>query len=90
MALLLLDLAEHYFFAKNTTPVGDDKTDLQWWPTALYYHIDPRSFKDSDADGVGDLKGMRYYRIILSTLDVNTYRCTCYVKFCISVMLYRD
>ena len=28
-----------------------------WWGTALIYHIYTRSFKDSNNDGIGDLKG---------------------------------
>ena len=32
--------------------------ETQWWEKGVIYQIYPRSFSDSNADGIGDLEGV--------------------------------
>ncbi|MBI2704857.1 MAG: alpha-amylase [Actinobacteria bacterium] len=45
--------------------------DTPWWKTAVAYQIYPRSFADSNADGVGDLEGIRRHLDYLAWLGVD-------------------
>jgi oligo-1,6-glucosidase len=44
--------------------------DRQWWKNAVVYQIYPRSFKDSNGDGIGDLKGITEKLDYLQNLGV--------------------
>ena len=42
-----------------------------WWREAVFYQIYPRSFQDSNGDGIGDLEGIRSKLEYLSWLGVD-------------------
>ena len=45
--------------------------ESEWWRSAVIYQIYPRSFADSDGDGVGDLPGVTSRLEALETLGVD-------------------
>lgn len=49
----------------------DSTTALDWWKRSVVYQIYPRSFADSDGDGVGDLRGIIDHLDHLETLGVD-------------------
>jgi alpha-glucosidase len=56
-----------------------DSEGHQWWQHAVFYEIYPRSFADSNNDGVGDLKGIASKLDYLKSLGVDAIWITpCY------------
>ena len=42
-----------------------------WWKESVIYQIYPRSFKDNDGDGIGDLKGIISKLDYIKSLGIN-------------------
>lgn len=47
-------------------------SDKKWWEHATIYQIYPRSFQDSNGDGIGDLNGITSRLTHLADIGVNT------------------
>jgi alpha-glucosidase len=50
---------------------GPASSEQNWWKNAVIYEIYPRSFQDSNGDGIGDLKGITAHLDYLKTLGVD-------------------
>ena len=48
-----------------------EPVDPDWWRTAVVYQIYPRSFADANADGIGDLAGVRSRLDYLADLGID-------------------
>jgi len=57
--------------AAQTSSQAVDAEGHQWWQHAVFYEIYPRSFADSNNDGVGDLKGIASKLDYLKDLGVD-------------------
>ncbi|MBG6057403.1 oligo-1,6-glucosidase [Cryobacterium sp. MP_M5] len=53
------------------TPIADAGAAAPWWTRAVVYQVYPRSFADSDGDGIGDLGGIRGRLDYLAELGVD-------------------
>jgi alpha-glucosidase len=80
--------------AQAQKPAADAATH-DWWKHAVFYEIYPRSFADSNNDGIGDLKGIDSHLDYLKDLGVDAIWITpCYpspqVDFGYDVSDYED
>jgi alpha-glucosidase len=75
--LLLVILTS--FLKIHAQPKPVDAEGHQWWQNAVFYEIYPRSFSDSNNDGIGDLNGITSKLDYLKSLGVDAIWITpCY------------
>lgn len=48
-----------------------DKHRWGWWKSAVFYQIYPKSFQDTDGDGIGDLRGILKHLDYLEELGID-------------------
>src|SRR5580658_863026 len=65
--LLLVTLSAAVTLAAEPAPKANDP----WWKHALIYEIYPRSFQDSNGDGIGDLNGITQRLDYLQSLGID-------------------
>jgi alpha-glucosidase len=68
--LISVCIATSMALAQTSTHATDAEGHL-WWQNAVFYEIYPRSFADSNNDGVGDLKGIASKLDYLKELGVD-------------------
>ncbi len=61
----------HDFPASMSATSSSNAGDIDWWRGAVIYQICPRSFQDSNGDGIGDLKGITQRLEYVASLGVD-------------------
>ncbi len=57
--------------ALDSTTAGTGSRETRWWQRAVIYQVYPRSFQDSNDDGIGDLAGVTCRLPYLKALGVD-------------------
>ena len=85
IVLLLLGLLLTNSFARAQQGASANQSQQQandtWWKHAVIYEIYPRSFQDSNGDGVGDINGITQRLDYLKDLGVDAIWITPDVSF---------
>ncbi|PXA92284.1 glucohydrolase [Nostoc sp. 3335mG] len=66
--------------AVTASPAAPTPSAAPWWNHAVIYEIYPRSFQDSDGDGIGDLRGITSRLDYLQSLGLDAIWITPFFK----------
>jgi len=79
VTILVLTLIAGLIPADSTAENAAGQPDHPWWRHAVFYEIYPRSFADSNNDGIGDLNGITSHLDYLKALGIDAIWLTpCY------------
>jgi len=67
----LLDSIITLLNTEDSVPEDKINTTHAWWKEAVFYQVYPRSFKDSNGDGIGDIRGLTGRLEYLSSLGID-------------------
>jgi alpha-glucosidase len=68
---LALSVAALASAAPQQAPAKPTKSAADWWKNAVYYEVYPRSFYDTNGDGIGDLNGVTAKLDYLADLGID-------------------
>ena len=75
LCLSMLGLTVVASLAQGSAPLASPARingyEPKWWKEAVVYQVYPRSFKDSNGDGIGDLNGVTEKLDYLQQLGIN-------------------
>lgn len=60
-----------FSFLKVKSDSSKNGIELEWWKKTIIYQVYPRSFKDTNNDGNGDLKGVTSELEYIKSIGVN-------------------
>ncbi|HEX3438216.1 MAG TPA: alpha-glucosidase [Pseudacidobacterium sp.] len=69
--LSVLALSGCLFAQTASHQAATESASRPWWRGAVFYEIYPRSFQDSNHDGIGDLNGITQHLDYLKTLGID-------------------